>query len=154
MIPLPPVLPGPGWSAGTSAPNRIGEQSLTLRRDDGTSATVALQRCVAGRLRAAYPVGAHDVEIRIDDNGTPLGMGALTEMLAEIADAVLSADVRCRRVVFAAPATDHDQLTAAEAAGFRHVVDVDVPGAELALLTAEPAWVTAVDIDLDRVPGS
>jgi len=38
--------------------------------------------------------------------------------------------------------------------GFRHVVDVDVPGEELSLLVREPEWVTQVDADLDRVPGS
>jgi len=41
---------------------------------------------------------------------------------------------------------------AAEMAGFRPVVDVDVPGAELRLFVAEPVWVS--NIDLQRVPGA
>jgi hypothetical protein len=57
-------------------------------------------------------------------------------------------------VVFAAPADHGEVLKAAQAAGFRHVIDVDVPGAELSLLVAEPGWVRKVDADIDKVPGS
>ncbi|GCE44881.1 hypothetical protein Rhow_000507 [Rhodococcus wratislaviensis] len=45
-------------------------------------------------------------------------------------------------------------IAAAEAAGFRYVVDVDVAESELSLLVSEPGWVTEVDIDLEHVPGS
>jgi hypothetical protein len=57
-------------------------------------------------------------------------------------------------VVFAAPVDDLEIVAAAEAAGFRYVVDVEVPGEDLSLLVAEPEWVTRVDMDLDRVPGT
>jgi hypothetical protein len=33
-------------------------------------------------------------------------------------------------------------------------VDVDVPGAELSLFVTEPSWVSKVDSDLHKVPGS
>jgi hypothetical protein len=65
----------------------------------------------------------------------------------------MAADPECRRVVFAASVGDLDAVAAAQAAGFRYVLDVDVPDAELSLLVAEPDWVSDVDADLDRVPG-
>lgn len=65
---------------------------------------------------------------------------------------ILRSDAHCRRVVFAAAAGDQAMVAAVQAAGFRCVLDVDVPGAELSLLVAEPGWVT--ERDDDRVPGS
>ena len=76
----------------------------------------------------------------------------LAEILAKTAHEVLGNDPRCRRVVFAAPVDDLTSIAAAQAAGFRYVVDVDIPGEELSLLVAEAHWVTA--IDSDRVPGT
>lgn len=122
---------------------------LGLRRP-WPDVTVDVRRCMAGRLRDAYPVSAHDVEVCILGTATP---EVVTDVLGATARAVLSADPRCRRVVFAAPAGELNTVAAAAAAGFRYVLDVDVPGAELSLLVAEPEWVTWVDIDLDRVPG-
>lgn len=113
--------------------------------------TVEVRRCAAGRLRNAYPVSTHDVEVRIQGRATP---EVFTDVLGTAARTVFGADPHCRRVVFAAPAGEPGLVAAAEAAGFRHVVDVDVPGMELSLVVAEPEWVTQVDIDLDRVPGS
>ena len=48
-------------------------------------------------------------------------------------------------------------MAAAESAGFRYVVDVDVPDEDgvveqLSLLVREPDFVTHVDMDLDHVP--
>lgn len=112
---------------------------------------VRTQRCVTGRLRNAYPVSAHDVELQLT---AELPAGDLTEVLGAAAREILHGDPHCRRVVFAAPASERDALDAAEAAGFRYVVDVDIPGAELSLFVVEPDWVTAVDMDVDRVPGT
>ncbi|WP_158839951.1 hypothetical protein [Saccharothrix deserti] len=113
--------------------------------------TVEVERCSAGPLRDAYPIAANDVEVRVTGASTS---EVLTNVLTTLVGEVLTADPRCRRVVFAAPAGDHDTVSAAEAAGFRYVLDVDLPGAELSLLVAEPTWVTRVDMDLDRVPGT
>jgi len=110
---------------------------------------VKLQRCVEGRLRDAYPVNAHDVEVQVTEELPP---DRLAEILARTAHEVLGNDPRCRRVVFAVPVDDLTSIAAAHAAGFRYVVDVDIPGEELSLLVAEPHWVTA--IDSDRVPGT
>ena len=110
---------------------------------------VKLQRCVQGRLRDAYPVNAHDVEVQVTEELPP---DRLAEILAKTAHEVLGNDPRCRRVVFAAPVDDLTSIAAAHAAGFRYVVDVDIPGEELSLLVAEAHWVTAMDSD--RVPGT
>lgn len=109
---------------------------------------ITTERCVVGRLRTAYPVARHDVELRVD--GVPVKQ--LADVLATESARILDADRDCRKVVFAAPVDDLDVLRAAEAAGFRYVVDVDLPDAQLSLLVREPSWVTAVDMDLDRVP--
>jgi hypothetical protein len=112
---------------------------------------VRLERCATGRLRDAYPVHAHDVEVRLARAVSPDLLGAL---LADAARGVLDGDPECRRVVFAAPADDREAAATARAAGFRHVLDVDLPGAELSLLVAEPGWVTVGWADLDTVPGT
>jgi hypothetical protein len=72
--------------------------------------------------------------------------------LALLTQAILNSDDGCKRVVFGAAADDQDLVAAAQAAGFRYVLDVDLPGAELSLLVAEPRWVT--ELDDGRVPGS
>lgn len=112
---------------------------------------VALERCATGRLRDAYPVNRHDVEVRLTEQ---LPAEEVTKLLGATVRAALERDPHCRRVVFAVAVGDLVTMAAAEAAGFRYVVDVDIPGAELSLLVAEPDWVTAVDMDLDRVPGT
>lgn len=124
---------------------------LRWRRSEGLNLDVEVERCAAGPLRDAYPVSAHDIAVQVF--GRPAA-DVLTDVLVSVVDAVLTSDPRCRRVVYAARAGDHDAVWAAEAAGFRYVLDVDVPGAELSLLVAEPAWVSRVDIDLDHVPGT
>jgi len=113
--------------------------------------TVVLERCATGRLRDAYPVNRHDVELRLTER---LPADEVTRVLAAAARGVLAENPHCRRVVFAVPVDDPATMVAAEAAGFRYVVDVDIPGVELSLLVAEPDWVTAVDMDLDGVPGT
>jgi len=92
-----------------------------------------------------------DVEIRTSTSAD-LPAAEVQGVLARTARQCLDADPRCRRVVYAAPAGDSTALGAATAAGFRYVVDVDLPDVSLSLLVAEPGWVTA--IDLDRVPGT
>ena len=115
---------------------------------DGVVIDVELERCEVGRLREAYPVSEHDVEVRVGE----LEPSTLAVLLRDLVPAVLSADPECRRVVFAAPEGDLAVLSGAEEAGFRYVVDVDLPDGSVNLTVAEPGWVTAVDMDLDHVP--
>lgn len=112
-------------------------------------------RCLGGRLGDAYPAAERDVELQVDGVLT----AALAASLETEAARVLAEDPRCRKVVYAAPADNAEAIAAAAAAGFRYVVDVDVPNTsggieELSVMVREPAYVTAVDMDLDRVPGS
>ncbi|MCK8616298.1 hypothetical protein [Gordonia sp. C13] len=86
----------------------------------------------------------------------------LISSLSVVISAARQADPECRKVVFAVERDGPEQarsrairtIAAAEAAGLRYVVDVDVPGHELSLLVSEPDWVTEVDMDLDHVPGT
>lgn len=116
----------------------------------GTTVDATLERCTNGRLRDAYPVAEHDIEIRLDDAPTD----ELAALLRTLSAAVQEADPQCRRVVFGAPRGDLATLAAAENAGFRYVVDVDLADTSLSLAVGEPSWVTSVDMDLDRVPGT
>ena len=134
---------GPRWT-------RHREPGTVRYQRDETVVTLALQRCVSGRLRDTYPVHEHDVEVRAIDD---VPAQAIVAPLGEVAEAILAADPQCRRIVFAASAGDIATLTAAQTAGFRYVVDVDIPGAELSLLVAEPQWVTRADADRQHVPG-
>ncbi|GGJ34165.1 hypothetical protein [Streptomyces brasiliensis] len=140
---------GPGWNAVHTSRGRAAADLRVSR--DGVTVDVRLERCAAGRLRDTYPVGAHDVEVRV---GAGCPQAVRTELLRTLTDAVLAADPRCRRVVHAVRVGDADGLASARSAGFRHAVDVDLGREELGLLVKEPDWVTATDMDLDRVPGA
>ncbi|MER5178246.1 hypothetical protein ABT009_07695 [Streptomyces sp. NPDC002896] len=149
-----PALPvrfvlGPGWETFEESVRRSAAD-LRVRRNDVT-VDVRLERCAAGRLRDTYPVSAHDVEVWIGD-GCPDGV--LPDLLRTLVDTVQRADADCRRVVHAVHVGELGRIAAAESAGFRYVVDVDLGQEELSLLAAEPGWVTSTDIDLDRVPGA
>jgi hypothetical protein len=125
-------------------------RDVRLRFDqERTTIEFSARRCVDSRLRDAYPVSAHDVELDISNSPAP---ERVTRPLAALTQTILNSDESCRRVVFAAATDDEAMVSAVEAAGFRYVLDVDVPGAELSLLVAEPSWI--IELDDDRVPGS
>ncbi|MEU6586639.1 hypothetical protein [Nocardia sp. NPDC046763] len=144
-----PVLHEP-WTVEVRSRSRT-TVALDVRRPVDGGVTVELERCAAGRLRHTYPVHSHDVEARV--TGTLPGP-LLADLLVALFAAVEAADPYSRRLVFAASADDCSTIAAAESAGFRYVVDFDLPDAQLSLLVAEPSWVTAVDMDLDHVPGT
>jgi hypothetical protein len=142
------LIPAEGWTIVDQRSSHHATKCVLTK--PGTTLDATLERCAHGRLRDAYPVAEHDIEIRLDD--TPAD--ELTALLGALSAAVQQADPQCRRVVFGAPRGDLAILAAAEAAGFRYVVDVDLAGASLSLAVAEPSWVTSVDMDLGRVPGT
>ncbi|MFI1353058.1 hypothetical protein ACH4TV_05665 [Streptomyces sp. NPDC020898] len=143
---------GPGWETVQESGGRVAAD-LRVRRGGGNGVTVdvRLERCVSGRLRDTYPVGAHDVEVRI---GAGCPQDVRPALLRAVREAVQAADPRCRRVVHAVPVGEGEWTAAAESAGFRYAVDVDLGLEQLGLLVAEPDWVTGPDLDLDRVPGA
>ena len=116
------------------------------------SVDVTLSRVLAGPLRDAYPVSAHDVRLEVD--AEELDATELADLLRDLVGSIEHKDPQCRRVVYSVPADDLIAISTGEGAGFRFVVEVEVDGAVLALLVAEPDWVTRVDMDLERVPGS
>lgn len=121
---------------------------LRIDGPHGARAGIVLQRCTAGPLGDAYPVAEHDVEVQV------VGTADLTAVLRGLVSAVEAADPGCRRVVFAAAIGDLAAVEAAETAGFRYVLDVDLPSSapgsgvdSRSLLVAEPGWVTHIDED-------
>lgn len=104
------------------------------------------QLCLTGQLRNAYPVSSHDVQIVIDAGA------ATVEDLCGAASSIFEGDPACRRVVFAPDADDVDSIEVAERAGFRMVVEVDLPGATVKILVCEPQWVTDGYVELNSVP--
>jgi hypothetical protein len=137
-----------GWTIVDQQSSRHATKCVLTKL--GTTLDATLERCAQGRLRDAYPVAEHDIEIRLDDAPSE----ELTALLGTLSAVVQQAAPQCRRVVFGALAGDLAALAAAENAGFRYVVDVDLADASLSLAVAEPSWVTSVDLDLDRVPGT
>jgi hypothetical protein len=144
MTALPELPLGQGWTQ-----TNLGDPVVRVRFDGEGVVELGVRRCISSRLRDTYPVSSHDIELFGLNDAPP---HAFAHALIELSEAVLRADPLCRRVVFAAPAGEADMGRAAEMAGFRPVVDVDVPGAELRLFVAEPDWVS--NIDLQRVPGA
>jgi|1185.fasta_scaffold175443_2 hypothetical protein len=129
-----------------------GTSSVRLRVDfAGSEGEVELTRARKSRLRNAYPVGEHDVEVALSGFAAS---GAWIEVLQRVVAAVEQTDPFCRRVVIATDVEDVDALRSAEKAGFRYVLDVDLQGGSYRLAVAEPEWVTSVDMDLDHVPGA
>lgn len=124
---------------------------LTYTVDDsGTPREVRARFAVRGPLGKAYPAGIADLE---------LDAGALrdTRALRAVGDRILRENPSCRRIVLPVPAGDLDAIGFGEDAGFRYVVDVDVPGVrgavtELALLVMEPSWVADAPTAVDDLP--
>lgn len=148
MPPPPIAVPRLASSlAATAVAATRHSLDLRIRPASGPATTIRLQRCAAGHLRDSYPTGAYDIEI---DAPTALS----GEILAILVPAIQDAEPHCRRIVVA-PSTDDDRAVAAAlSAGFRLVTDVDLPDAHLALLVAEPHWVTVHDTDPATVPGT
>jgi hypothetical protein len=148
--PLPALRVEGEWQTTEESSTRSA-RSMVLRRGNDTEAAVHVERCVGGRLRDAYPVGAHDVEIQI---ATETSAEVLPGLLTTLAHAVLSADPSCRRVVHAVGQGDGSAVETVERAGFRYVVDIDLPDEELSLLVYELYWANVTAAELDHVPGT
>ncbi|MEV7085526.1 hypothetical protein AB0O07_06430 [Streptomyces sp. NPDC093085] len=151
MLPVPPLPPiglAGDWCIEASSRSRHA-QDLRLQGKGG-SAEILFERCAVGRLRDAYPVGLHDVEVQVRACTEDM----LPSLLVALTAALGHADPRCPRLVLSRPAADRAFIAEAESAGFRHVVDVDLGSDECSLLAWEPSWASPADADLDRVPGT
>lgn len=96
-------------------------------------------------LAAAYPVSARDRLL------TP-NAEAGAEALQLVSERIMQEDPACRRFVLAVDEGDIEAIARGEAAGYRYVVDVDIPERSLSLLVAEPGWVMEASRYLDDVP--
>lgn len=146
--PVPSLIFSDPWSVRDRADSWAAAE-LALTHADGGSCTVRVERCVAGRLQSAYPASTKDLELQLLDASAPR---LLTSVLEKSVAAVRAADPDCRRIVFGAPRAVPGAVAAAEAAGFRYVLDVDLPDTELSLLVCEPEWVAVRDDAADTVP--
>ncbi|MFF0543191.1 hypothetical protein ACFYTF_10165 [Nocardia thailandica] len=145
---VPALLPPWSSAAPTHGTTTV---SLTAQNRDGRTAHIQLQRCTVGRLRYAYPTGEHDIEIQITQGeNAPLS----ADLISAVVAAIEAAEPRCRRIVLPVPVAALDDIAAAEQAGLRPVVEVDLPDAELVLLVVEPAWVRGEGGNADQVPGT
>lgn len=145
--PVPEVDLGPDWVVldRTVAPAQVRQ---VVERGEHRS-VVLLERAATGVFRDAFPVGEHDLRVDVDPLPEPR---ELTELLGLFRAQFNLVDPDCRRLVYAAPEDDLTVVAAAEQAGFRYVVDVEVSTGSYSLMVVEPDRVTSVDMDLDRVP--
>lgn len=122
-----------------------GFQPHEVQSVDGGRARLGIRFARAGELVDAYPAGILDREINVEGNPP-------SSALARFTEAILAADPRCRRVVFAVPERDLDAISWSEAAGYRHVVDVETRSGAYSLLVSEPEWVLEQPHALDDIP--
>ncbi|MCL2533601.1 MAG: hypothetical protein FWE39_05500 [Nocardiaceae bacterium] len=118
--------------------------------NDGAPLEVRGRFAVRGALGNAYPAGVADIELDIRGLRDVAALRALGER-------ILRENPACRRIVLPVPAGDLDAIGFAEDAGFRYVVDVDVPGergeiTELSLLVMEPGWVANAPTAVNDLP--
>jgi len=146
-VPMP-VLPalGDGW---TLRPAGHGGHTYLASHPDGPEAfTVGVRRVWQDPLRAAYPIGAHDIAVRLDPSAPERAAG----LLRALAPALFAADPRCRRIV-AAPHEDDPRTQRVLAdGGFRRVAEADLPGGPVVLFAAEPPHIAGLSTALDDMP--
>ena len=105
-----------------------------MTQDGAPRGEVRAAFVAATRLAATYPGGVRDRFLE------PSAV-ATAEALQLVSERIMAEDPTCRRLVLATAEGDLNAIARGEAAGYRYVVDVDVPGESLSLLAAEPEWV-------------
>lgn len=144
LLKWPEPLP-PSWQCASAAPAAGWDAAFTVTEDGTPAGTVSVAFVASTPIAAAYPAGARDRLIGPDAQaGSPA--------IQLVSEQVMAADPACRRLVLAVDEGDVAGIARGEAAGYRYVLDVDVPGRSLSLLTAEPDWVLEDSRHLDDVP--
>lgn len=93
----------------------------------------------ATELRHTYPYGEHDIAVDF----------AGGENLRERVAAAFAEDPQCRRVVVAVEQDNKEQIGLCEDHGLHYVLDVQLrTREEVALMVAEPDWVSAQSTDI------
>ncbi|WP_120005615.1 hypothetical protein [Nesterenkonia muleiensis] len=134
-------------------------EAWTLSKDDDSAVDTVYQvwhgGTAAGRIRVSrvvstayevtYPVGTQDRLLEVSDD-------AAAEAIQLVSEHLFAHATHCRRLVIACPEEDVEQIAQAEQAGYRYVVDVDLPDRSVSLMTAEPQWVLEQSRNIDIVP--
>ncbi|MEE2523645.1 hypothetical protein V1639_13500 [Pseudarthrobacter sp. J75] len=147
LLKWPDPLPE-SWQAA-EVPNDDAGTSRRYQVTNGgvPAGTVLVEFVVATAVAETYPVSARDRLLTPDADAGP-------EALQLVSERVMAADPGCRRLVLAVDEGDLNAIARGEAAGYRFVVDVDIPGRSLSLLAAEPDWVLETSRYMDDVPTS
>lgn len=144
LLKWPDPLPN-GWTAAATPSEDGVSDTYIVQHNENSGGTVRVEFVLATPLAASYPVGSRDRLLTPDES-------AGSEALQLVSELVMRADPACRRLVLAAATGDVSAIGRGEAAGYRYVVDVDLPNTTLSLLAAEPQWVLEASRYLDDVP--
>lgn len=144
LLKWPKPLPA-SWQCVPAAPAEGWDTSFNVTENGNPAGMVSVAFVASTPIAAAYPAGTRDRLI-----GPDAQAGAPAIQL--VSEQVMSADPACRRLVLAVDEGDVAGIARGEEAGYRYVLDVDVPGRSLSLLTAEPDWLLEDSRHLDDVP--
>jgi hypothetical protein len=133
------------WQAAEETAPEGWQASYAVTNNGQPAGRVKVAFVASTPLAATYPSGVRD---RLLEPSPEAGAEAL-QLVSEL---VMAADPACRRLVLATAEGDIAAIARGESAGYRYVVDVDVPGQSLSLLAAEPDWVLEESRNLDDVP--
>ncbi|MDR6508195.1 hypothetical protein [Arthrobacter oryzae] len=144
LLKWPDPLPSSWRVVETEAPQGW-EKSYSVTNNNLPAGAVHMSFVLSTPLATAYPAGVRDRLLEP-------AQGASAEALQLVSEKVMKDDPACRRLVLATTEGDVEAIARGEAAGYRYVVDVDVPGRSLSLLVAEPDWVLEESRHLDDIP--
>lgn len=144
LLKWPEPLP-PSWQCVQTEPSEGWDMAFRVAENGNPAGEVRVAFVASTPVAAAYPAGARDRLIQPDAQ-----TGAQAIQL--VSEKVMAVDPACRRLVLAVDEGDVAGIARGEAAGYRYVLDVDVPGRSLSLLAAEPDWVLEDSRHLDDVP--
>ena len=140
----PDALP-PSWAAAPVSAEPGFESTFAVTEDGAPRGSVSVVRVAKSELDAAYPASVRD-RLLVPSPDAP------AEALQLVSERVMEAEPACRRLVVSTPEGDVAQIARAERAGYRYVVDVDLPDRAVSLMAAEPDWVLEESRRIDDVP--
>lgn len=144
LLKWPAALP-PVWAAAPIRSDAGFAEAFAVTEAGETRGVVHVGFVVGGELDAAYPASVRDRVLQPSEDAVP-------EAVQLVSEQVMAADPLCRRLVIATAEGDVAEIARAERAGYRYVVDVDLPDRSVSLMAAEPAWVLEESRRIDDVP--
>lgn len=146
LLKWPAGLP-PAWTAVPVDPEPGCAAAFAVLESGDPRGRVSVGLVIHSDLHAAYPASLRDRVLHPSPD-------APAQALQLVSELVMAGDPACRRLVVATPEGEVAEIARAEQAGYRYVVDVDLPRRSVSLMAAEPAWVLAESLRLDDVPTS